>query len=323
MFGYLYAPAASCSQPARSLYQSMFCGLATQMHQDYGPAARFLINRDSTFLALAGSALAEQDAEFQVQSCCNPLAMAKPIVRDPQVLSFAGAVTLCGLSAKLRDNVEDESGWRARLPHLGGVAITPARNKAVSILNTTEFPTQKVLDLLGSQKSVEQSGGADLQSASEPTAKAFGTIFAHLARLTGNTLERAGLLQLGTSLGRLIYWQDAVDDLESDRKRGHFNPLLNEPVSKAVSLIDDELQVLAKTSNRIAWRRHQEVIGEVIHHTEQHYDSKIKKRRVSSAKKESKWYGICDCCSPCDCSDCSCGSSDGCCSCDCDCCSCN
>lgn len=328
MFGFLYAPAPSCGSSAKSLYQSIFCGLSCRLHADYSASARFLVNRDSTFLALAGSALAHEDTPMIERTCCNPLANKKPVSCHADSLSYAAAVTVSGLATKLEDNADDERGWRGYLPKLAGGIIYPARDEATAVLNSSGFPTQHVIQALGQQSRIEQSK-AGFKDASAPTAEAYGSIFSHLAKINRRPETKRSLFLLGSSLGRLVYWKDALDDWEKDQQRGRFNPLRYQSAEELPALVNQEFSQLQSATADIPWRRHSGLINSVISHTtEHHQEGMIRPGGTQKKKKRRNKDSWCDCfctdCSGCpDCGSCCECSSDSSSTCACDCSSCS
>lgn len=105
MFGFLGSPCHTCSsRDTHSTYRSFFCGLSGALRDDYYPAARFLVNRDSTFLSLMTASVSGQ-APAPVQStCCNPISAPRPLLKDGLHAQYAAAVTVCGLATKLEDD---------------------------------------------------------------------------------------------------------------------------------------------------------------------------------------------------------------------------
>ena len=317
MFGFLYAPAPSCGNTAKSLYQSIFCGLSCRLHADYHAAARFLVNRDSTFLALCGSALAGGDTPMEQRTCCNPFAQKKQVSCHADSLSYAAAVTVSGLAMKLQDNSDDERGWRKHLPKFASTLLSPSIDKATAILNTSAFPTQNVIETLDQQSTIEKTK-AGFMEASEPTAQSYGSIFSHLSKINQREECSSSLFRLGSSLGRLIYWKDAIDDWESDQKRGRFNPLQHQSAKELQPLVTHEFQQLQSATRDIPWLRHRDliesVIGHTIHHHQEMADPTADTSKRKKKEKDSCW-NYCDCCPDCSCGSCDCGSD--CCSCDC------
>lgn len=319
MFGYLYAPAPSCGNSAKSLYQSMFCGLSCRLSSDYSPAARFLVNRDSTFLVLAGVALADHNTPMLDRTCCNPLANKKPVSCHSPSLSYAAAVTVSGLATKLADNAVDERGWRKHLPLWAGAAISPARDKATGVLNSCQFPTAEVIGQLNRQSEVEAQG-AGFTAASEPTAQAYGRIFSHLATITQRAALKTPLFLLGSSLGRLIYWKDAIDDWPDDVKKGQFNPLNHQAAEELPGFVRAEFAQLQTATDEIPWTRHEGLVHSVIDHSITHHQEMLNPPTGNRKKKQKKSNTWCDCCGwDCcciDCGDCGCSDSCSCCPCD-------
>ena len=318
MFGFLQAPHSSYCGRAPHLWRSYFCGLATRMHQDFGPWSRFLINRDSTFLALAGSLTAP--ASTRLTTCCNPLATPKPISDSGPAIEYAADITLCALGIKLRDDVNDEGWARRLLAKAGSKSVQPAVDKAVARLNSNGFPTDEVATTILSQDALESTRPHAIEAA-QPTADAYGRIFEQMPGTNSSLWS-----ETGRSLGRLIYWDDAWLDWSKDLKHKRFNPLSQTQAPELRELMDDEFtnfqsklaslaaspitsilqQVATQTRSRIP------MVGETPAETEKKRRKRKKQRRDN--KKNSCWDNCCDCAGNIDC--CDCGDTSGCCPCD-------
>lgn len=333
MFGFLYAPSPGCGTAMRSAYQRTFCGLACKLHADYSAAARFLINRDSTFLAMAGSSLGSESLAVTERTCCNPLAHPREVSADGNILGYAGAVTVSGLMVKLDDNATDEKGLKKTASRALAGMLRPARDRAIGTLNSSGFPTQDVLSSLAQQDTLERQQANFIES-SEPTATAYGKIFGHLGKLRGVLDPVADLYQLGSSLGRLIYWKDALDDLKQDEKYNRFNPLRYHSKEDLTPLIEEEFTKLKIAVSAVPWQRDGDTIHSVIDHSLAHHRSMIGKGAPTGQNNKNKehwWNTCCDCCPDIDCCPDCCDSgssadSSGCCdcgSCDCSCCPCD
>lgn len=236
MFGYLPGPTLCCTRAA-STYRAHFCGLAGALHRGYGPAARFLVNRDSTFLALLATGLAEEAPATRLTTCCNPLGAARPLLEPGPALHYVAAVTVAGLVTKVEDDAQDEHGTRRWLARLGSRALGGWDARAAGVLHALGFPVAAVRHALLGQAAAESAAAVCTQHSAQPalaraaapTQAAYGEITAHLGRLGPRPLPAAALealRQLGRHLGLLIYCQDAWDDWAADRARRRFNPLL-------------------------------------------------------------------------------------------------
>ncbi|WP_219825407.1 DUF5685 family protein [Nonomuraea typhae] len=79
------------------------------------------------------------------------------------------------------------------------------------------------------------SGAAGLALLTAPTEDAVAAAFAHTAVLAGRPGNREPLERAGRSFGRLAHLLDAVEDLDDDRRRGAYNPLLATGASLSVA----------------------------------------------------------------------------------------
>jgi len=224
MFGFLPGPCGCSSRDDQSAWRSHFCGLCNTLRARYGLWSRWLINRDSTFLALTGSALAMQAPEASRATCCNPLGKKRLLIQHQPHLRYAAAVTICGLAVKLDDDAGDERGLRRQAARTGGWLLRRAAAKARADLAAAGFPVAAVAGTIGGQHAAERPG-ASLTDATEPTAHTYGAIFGYMAGLTGAPAGTASLTDAGEALGRMIYTVDAWEDYESDQRRRRFNPL--------------------------------------------------------------------------------------------------
>ncbi|MBK1828738.1 DUF5685 family protein [Haloferula rosea] len=315
MFGFIASPCARCTESVFPAWRGSFCGLARCLGREYGNAARMLVNRDATFLALVGMSLDRAEPRWQAATCCNPFAAPFPVSDDHPAVQHAAAVSICGLAAKLDDDTRDEGPARRVASRLGGWFTGPAVDRAVGWLNSSSFPTQTVLDRLGSQEEYEMQCP---ERADAPTAEAFGRITGHLAMLLELPHEHQRLHALGSSLGSLVYWRDAWDDREADRRRGRFNPFDQLDSGTIRSRIQSAWNGFRDHLGSLSLQRHQLLFPSLLDTTAQCHGSFLelspgggKKRR---RKKRDSCWDHCDCCHGCgDCCDCgsSCGRSGG------------
>ncbi len=308
MFGFLGSPCRSCS-PAdtHSTYRSFFCGLSGALRDDYSPAARFLVNRDSTFLSILGASVSPAHPETTLRTCCNPISVPKPLFSDGIHSRFAAAVTVCGLATKLEDDRDDETGLRRTAARLLGRSISPMTDKAVSFLNSIRFPTSEISDLMTGQSALE-ARRPDLVTAASPTAEAYGTIFGEAARIGGAGKEQSRFQSIGRSLGRLIYWRDAWDDRAADKERGRFNPLEKADPEELPQRFGEAMIVLDGGASLPG--RFQGTIGEILASTSSRHrelipDAMMRRTKEKRSKKKiehekDNWCSSCchnfDCC---------------------------
>ena len=266
MFGFLTAPCSGCNSREHSEYRAHFCGLCNRLRQDYGLPMRFLVNRDATFLSLLGNAMNPASKPPVTATCCNPLGKPRLVVQEGYAVSYAAAITLCGLHAKLDDEILDQTSrpTRAALKGARGVLNGPV-TRAGGYLESVGFPVETVRQTLGSQalleKEAESRGRADLSQLSEPSSFTFGKIVAHTAQH-----QREALEHIGQSLGRLIYILDAWVDRQRDLETRQFNPFLINPnlMNSVPARIDTEINTLATAMRTLRLSSHREVLEVIL-----------------------------------------------------------
>lgn len=259
MFGFFPAPCGCFSSDDRSVYRAHFCGLCNSLKKEYGLWARLLVNRDATFLSLLGSSLCPEAPIVSHATCCNPLGRIRPLVQTAPHVRYAAAVTVCGLVTKLRDDADDEAGWRGRASQTASILLNGAQRKAAHHLHETGFPVLEVLDAMSDQTRCESLVTQQPMGAARPTRFAYGEIFAHLPQVTGAAASDAAPLRaLGANLGELIYCADAWEDHEEDRRKGRFNPFpadIKERAEMAGEIVDRCLEGIATAFQKLTLRR--------------------------------------------------------------------
>lgn len=248
------------------MYRAHFCGLCNRLRRDYGLPMRFLVNRDATFLSILGTALHPDSASPVYATCCNPLGIPRPVVQEGDAVSYAAAVTLCGLSAKLDDEVLDRRSRPAGIACRGlrGVLSRPIC-RAEATLKGRGFPVAAVRDALSEQSFLEEEacarGRPDLDALCRPSAFAFGQIVAHTGERAGKALER-----IGESLGRLMYTLDAFVDRQRDERSRQFNPFLLRPglMEEVPDFLERDLQAISVALGELPLMRHRDVLAEVL-----------------------------------------------------------
>lgn len=261
-------------------------------------------------------------------TCCNPLAPAKRIYHSGPHVEYAADVTLCALDIKLRDDAADERFARRALARVGSQTFSYARDRAIARLNWSGFPTAEVAESILSQEQVETTKPKTL-AAAQPTAEAYGEILAFSHRFRADKGSEPLLRQLGQSLGRLIYWDDAWNDWKKDLQQGRFNPLQNSPPEEMRELMGAEFAQFEGAVQSLATSPARSTLGGIIAQTRLRLPlaeaAPGDRRRKKKPRKEggSKCFDRYDCCHCCDCGSprgcdacCDCGPGDtGCCDC--------
>jgi hypothetical protein len=349
VFGFIATPCVRCTRDSFPAWRGAFCGLARCLGREYGNASRLLVNRDAAFIGLLGISLDPGTLCWKNATCCNPLASPFPVADDHPAVLHAAAVSVCGLAAKLADDSRDEGFVRRSVARMGRLLTGPAVDRAVATLNSSSFPTARVLDALEGQEEIEAS---DPMRADQPVAEAYGTITSHLADLLDIPNQRPALRRVGAALGSLVYWRDAWQDRREDQARGRFNPFETQDHEGIRGRIASSWEDFGSALGELPFVRHGDLIAQIqvsTGHSRETFlqlqtdeEAREKTDRERRKKKEgSSWWEFCDCCDCCECVSCprigkggccdaafDCGPGDtGCCDCNpcdgCDCCSCH
>jgi len=326
------SPCVRCTRDAFPAWRGTFCGLARCLGREYGNVSRLLVNRDAAFIGLVGIALDPSEPHWKKATCCNPLANPFPVSDDHPAILHAAAVSVCGLAAKLADDAHDEGVFRKGLARIGRVLTGPAVDRAVATLNSTSFPTAKVLEALEGQEKIEAT---DPLRADQPIAEAYGTITSHLAEILDIPRQRPALQGLGSALGSLVYWRDAWQDRREDKARGRFNPFATQDHDEIRNRIATTWGNFGSALGELSFSRHGDLITQIqtatghshqgflqLQTVEEAREKAERKRQKKEREKGKSCWNSCDCVNCGDCCDCCSGpraAKGGCCDKACDC----
>jgi hypothetical protein len=214
VFGYVRPPLLPQEETER--FRRMYCGLCHTLGERYGPAARFILNYDFTYLAILLSDPEEGD-------CGSGRCVVHP-VHGRAYLRSGGAMALAADESvilaywQLRDGVADHD-WIHGLKYRGlSAVLEPAYRKAAAYRPNFDQAVRRQLALLGELER-ERSGSMD------QAADLFAQLLSFAAGEVADTARRRVLEQLLYHLGRWVYLVDAADDLKKDAASGNYNPV--------------------------------------------------------------------------------------------------
>ena len=218
MFGYVRPVRDELKCKDFNLYRSTYCGLCRTLRRRYGLLAPMILNFDFTFLALL---LAPPEARF---TPCRGRCHANPLRRLPmcpesQALDTAADESVILTYWKLRDSVRDDGFWGGLPARLLSWLLLPAFRKAAGRRPGFE---ETVVRCLTELAGLEKEGCSSIDRA----ADAFARLLRAAAPPAGDPARDRPVELLLYHLGRWIYLIDARDDLEEDRKKGRYNPLI-------------------------------------------------------------------------------------------------
>ena len=215
MFGYVIADSSRLSSEQLRRYQSAYCGLCRTLHREYGFASRFALTYDMTFLTLLLLSLYEPEEQSGEARC--PIHPAKPRPYcESEITAYAAAMNAVLAYYNCLDDWQDDRS----LLRLGAAKMLEG-----AVQKSDRLYPQQMAAIRESLSAISAAEKAPQSGFSEDAANAFGNLMAALFVTKGDRWAPL-LRQFGFSLGKFIYFLDAACDLERDRRRGRYNPLL-------------------------------------------------------------------------------------------------
>ncbi len=173
MYGYVRPPLEALPEEERERFRRIYCGLCHTLGRRYGPAARFILNYDFTFLAILLSDPGESEE-------CRARCIVSP-VRRRSFQPSSGALELAADESvilaywQLRDGVADHD-WLHGLKYRGvSKILEPAYRKAAALRPAFDERTRRQLALLGQLE-------AERCSSIDRAADAFAALLAAAAQ---------------------------------------------------------------------------------------------------------------------------------------------
>ncbi|WP_232541923.1 DUF5685 family protein [Nocardia bovistercoris] len=210
-------------------WRAHMCGLCLGLRDGHGQVARSATNTDAIVLSVLTEAQRSGPAARTVAGPCALRGMRRAEVASadsPGVRLAATASLLLG-AAKIRDHVEDRDGsvlTRRPMTRISDRWAASATAQAALI----GLDIDPLVTAIAQQTELEHRAGYDAVSLDEltgPTQTCASELFAHTAILADRPENVSALREAGRHFGRIAHLADAVEDFDTDRARGRFNPL--------------------------------------------------------------------------------------------------
>lgn len=218
MFGYVRAVPAALSPEDRRRYEGIYCGLCRTLGRRYGWTARMTLNYDFVFLALL-LAPPEEEGDFVCMACPAKPWVKKTCWRMGEALALAADESVILTWWKLRDEIRDGGLFRRLLSRGACLLLRRHYRRAAALRPAFDALVRDCLEELHAIES------QCLPSLDRP-ADTFARILQGAAAQLEPAARCSAIGQILYHVGRWIYLTDAFDDLEEDRARGNYNPLL-------------------------------------------------------------------------------------------------
>jgi len=217
-------------------FRAAYCGLCEALRRRYGPAARFAVNYDFTFMAMVLS----RGGCSQWRRCpAHPL-KKRPCACGSPAMDAAADFTVILAWRKLKDSLKDDGFFRSLPSRAAMLLLRRAFRRASERRPAFSDNTRLCLEEL-SRLEREKCDSLDRP------ADAFARILSFAAEDAENEGERRIQKEIFYHVGRCVYILDAADDLEKDVRTGNYNPLVFRMNAADGHLSDAEKETIRTT----------------------------------------------------------------------------
>lgn len=216
MFGYVRINKPELKIREYERYRGFYCGLCRRLKCRNGRLSQLTLTYDMTFLILLLSSLYEPKEQEERHRCViHPGKKQRMIINE--ITEYAADMNV------LLSYYHFEDDWLDEKKLSGRIGSFLFREKAMRIQKRYPRQANVIREQLEVLAQMEKEKVTDEDEISCP----FGRLMEELFVYREDGFERI-LRRFGFSLGKYIYLLDACIDLESDRKKGNFNPYLTQ-----------------------------------------------------------------------------------------------
>lgn len=212
MFGYVIPNKNNMYIKDFNVFQAYYCGLCKALSRSGSQLSRLCTNYDTTFYNALLHSLTDTEVKIE-RKLCLINGKKKPVIVTDDLTRKVADLSVLLVYYNALDDVHD--GKKSRAAVVGVLAArkraAARRLKEADALMKESF---RKLDILEKRNSAQLDLVADC----------FASLMRDVTRTLIPTDEHIDAFMY--NLGRLVYFFDAVDDVEKDAKKGRYNPLI-------------------------------------------------------------------------------------------------
>ncbi len=213
MFGYVTIYKPELKMKDFYQYKAYYCGLCKTLKERYGRFGQMTLTYDLTFLIILLTSLYERELTREGHHCIiHPLKKHEMVWNE--ISEYAADMNIALTYHHFLDDWEDEKNLS------GFLGTFVLRHKYKRIYKQYPRQCEKIVECLKTLQVCEKNEESNLDQVS----RSFGELMAELFVFRQDQWEEP-LRRLGFFLGKFIYFMDAYEDLEKDKKKGNYNPL--------------------------------------------------------------------------------------------------
>lgn len=216
MFGYIKPMPPEMRVKEHELYKAFYCGLCRALGLHICKSSRFTLSYDIVFLALVRAAASNEKITIKRRRCFVHPFKKRPVAECERALPYSASASAILSYYNVADDIADEKGFKRFAKKCALPAMRRYRKKA----GHTELDA-KIAASLKELSVLEKNGSVSADACADKFGQVLSYVF---AEGFGSPAEERILSDIGYHIGRWIYLIDAIDDHESDKKCGAFNP---------------------------------------------------------------------------------------------------
>ena len=214
MFGYININGPELSEESKKSYQSYYCGLCRRLKTNCGTKGQMLLSYDLTFLIVLLTGLYELENE-EIEFTCplHPTKKRKAFLNE--ATDYAADMNLILAYHNMLDDWKDEKSYPKK-------AFVKMLDKDYTRV-MEKYPRQvkAVEEFMKKTEMLEAQKERNLDAISGLTGEMVGEVFCWR-----EDEWKEEMRTLGFYMGKFIYLMDAYEDLDDDRKKNAYNPLI-------------------------------------------------------------------------------------------------
>ncbi len=214
MFGYVNIDQPEMKFKDFYKYRAYYCGLCHALKNRHGQISRLTVGYDMTFLAVLLDGLYDSETT-RTEFRCPLHPFMKRVRLSNEFLDYASSMGLYLAWLKCEDDWKDERKLRSRM--YGSMIY----GKVLKIEKEYPDKTEDIRKHMEELAALEAEGSEDFERVAGCFGRVTEEIFSYRDDMWNQYLRRMGFF-----MGKFIYLLDAHLDLEEDRKKGLYNPLL-------------------------------------------------------------------------------------------------
>ena len=221
MFGYILPEKPEMKVKEYELFRAYYCGVCKSLGKRSGQLKRFLLNNDSTLLAVLLSAVSGEMPEIKWETCIAHPVVKRHVVKNSGIVDYASDINVLLAYYNLEDDKQDEG---SAIAYAGTTLLYRTFAKLKK-----KYPAKCgiIEDRLKELHQLEKENCPSMDRAAEPFAKLMEEVTAY-EPLCKEKKTCDILRWIGYNLGKWIYLLDAYDDIEDDIKEKSYNPLVSQ-----------------------------------------------------------------------------------------------